>query len=362
MGGEVVGVGQRGTGEAKQALQAGGHENRHHPGVGDHAHAAGHRDRQDGVVAALQAQVLVAEPDVQGSGEHDQPGLVAAQHVRGKPKARRGTDVDDRVGPVGDLAAGQEGHLDAVRWGELIEHGTIVARPAPARTPEPPKVNPESWRRPVGPRPAAVTLGIAPKILITALMVGAGAVAAAGPAAAAPSTLAQEAQPFHVAASEGVVAWSSWDARDRIYRLVALRDGQRTVLPVPGSPEPFDVDLGTSRSGALVAVYSRKVNQSRDLFRYSFAGAKETRLTSLSRSDTDERQPTVWRGDIAFVRASTKTTRIMVGDTGRTASPRTLLSRRVNDGTFTHPELTTSRGLCRVAYVLTSPGRHGFAR
>lgn len=202
----------------------------------------------------------------------------------------------------------------------------------------------------------------APKILITALMVGAGALAAAGPVAAAPSTLAEEAQPFHVAASEGVVAWSSWDARDRIYRLVALRDGQRAVLPVPGSPEPFDVDLGTSRSGALVAVYSRKVNQSRDLFRYSFAGAKETRLTSLSRSDTDERQPTVWRGDIAFVRASAKTTRIMVGDTGRTASPRTLLTRRLNDGAFTHPELTTSRGLRRVAYVLTSPGRHGFAR
>ncbi len=203
----------------------------------------------------------------------------------------------------------------------------------------------------------------APKMLITALALGAaGALAVAGPAAAAPSTLAQEAQPFHVAASQGVVAWSSWDAQDRIYRLVALRDGQRTVLPVPGSPEPFDVDLGTNRSGALMAVYSREVNESRDLFRYSFAGRRETRLTSLSRSDADERQPTVWRGDVAFVRASGATNRLMLGDTGRTGAPRTLVSRRLRDGVLVQPELTVGRSQRRVAYVVSSIGRNGFGR
>lgn len=200
------------------------------------------------------------------------------------------------------------------------------------------------------------------KVMITAVALGAGALATAVPAAAAPSTLAQEAQPFHVAASQGVMAWSSWDAQDRIYRLVALRDGQRTVLPVPGSPEPFDVDLGTNRSGTLVAVYSREVNESRDLFRYDFAGRKETRLTSLSRSDTDEHEPTVWRGDIAFVRASDRATRLMLGNTGRTGAPRTLVSRRLADGVLLHPELTVGRSQRRVSYVLSSTGRNGFAR
>lgn len=208
----------------------------------------------------------------------------------------------------------------------------------------------------------------APKILITALALGVGALVGAGPAAAALPALAEESQPFHVSASQGVVAWSLWDAQARVYRLVALRPdsqapSQRTVLPVPGSWEPFDVDLGTSRTGALVAVYSRHTDGAQqDLYRYSFATGKETLLKALSRSDIDERHPTVWRGDIAFVRASSQTTRIMVGNTTRAGAPRTLVSRRLNQGTFSQPELIISRGVRRVSYLVSSLAANGFGR
>jgi hypothetical protein len=196
---------------------------------------------------------------------------------------------------------------------------------------------------------------------LTASAAAIATLAAAAPAAGAPSTLAEELQPFYVAASQDVVAWSSWDSRDRIYRLVAVHHGQRTVLPVPGSPQPFDVDLGTSRSGSLVAVYSREVNESRDLFRYSFAEQKETRLTKLSRPDADERQPTAWRGEIAFVRAGATTSRLMLGNTTRTGAARTLVSRPLRKG-IAEPIAQPDLSARRLAYVLTGPGRHGFAR
>lgn len=187
------------------------------------------------------------------------------------------------------------------------------------------------------------------------------ALTAGPPAAGAQTTLAQELQPFEFATSRSIVAWSSWDPQARIYRLVVLRDGQRSVLPVPGSAQPFDVDLGTSRSGTLIAVYSREVDESRDLFRYSFADGTETRLATLSRPNADEREPTVSRDEIGFVRASATTNRLMLANTTSTRAPRTIVSRTLRKGIgpqITHPDLSVGR----LSYVLTSAGRYGFPR
>jgi hypothetical protein len=90
--------------------------------------------------------------------------------------------------------------------------------------------------------------------LITALAAAAGSLAAAGPAAAA-TVLVEQERPFSVDAAMGVSAYSQYDSSIDAYRLVARQDGETKTLDVNPTPDPLDV--GTSRTGSLVAVYSR---------------------------------------------------------------------------------------------------------
>ncbi|MEA2235159.1 MAG: hypothetical protein QOD83_4975, partial [Solirubrobacteraceae bacterium] len=88
----------------------------------------------------------------------------------------------------------------------------------------------------------------------------AGAVLAPAAAAqGAPTTLSVEQAPTRVAAWDGTVMWSHFDATAKTYSLVKSVDGGAPV-PVgvaPRSGTPFDIDLGTNRSGATYAVYTR---------------------------------------------------------------------------------------------------------
>ncbi|HEV2821094.1 MAG TPA: hypothetical protein VGW11_11355 [Solirubrobacteraceae bacterium] len=185
------------------------------------------------------------------------------------------------------------------------------------------------------------------KTIITALAATAASLAVAGPAAAQ-TVLVEQARPFSVDAAKGVSVYSQYDDSIDAYRLVARQDGQLKTLNVDPLPVPFDVDIGTNRAGALVAVYSRSIgDENTDLFRYSFASDSETRLTSLSRADADERDPSVWNGDIAFVRSTADgKQRLMVGRTGANGAPRTLVKRQGN-GAIVNPALSS----LRVAYV-----------
>jgi len=193
--------------------------------------------------------------------------------------------------------------------------------------------------------------------LITALAAAAGSLAAAGAAAAA-TVLVEQERPFSVDAAMGVSAYSQYDSSIDAYRLVARQDGETKTLDVNPTPDPLDVDVGTSRTGSLVAVYSRSEGDgSSDLYRYSFAAGSETRLASLSSADADEREPSVWRGNIAFVRSSDGKDRLMVGNTGANGAPRTLVTRR-GDGAIFDPALSS----LRVAYVTTGPGPYGFGQ
>src|SRR3954466_6549199 len=139
--------------------------------------------------------------------------------------------------------------------------------------------------------------------------------AALAPAAhAAPTTIATEQRATPVAAWAGTVAWSSYDPATNDYHLVVSRNGgapQR--LPVAPSADAFDVDLGTNRNGSTYAVYSRcttpaaanSVPTGCDLYRLSAASGVEQRLASLSSPEWDEREPTIFRGQIAFIRNET---------------------------------------------------------
>ena len=143
-----------------------------------------------------------------------------------------------------------------------------------------------------------------------------GAVASAPAAATPPEVLAHEREASPVATYGGAVAWSSYDARTRRWRLKARVGGRVGTVPVASRPYAFDVDLGPGRGGGLSAVYSRcreargprgsaVAEYACDVFEYDFGKKRERRRRDLSRRGYDETLPSVWRGRVAFARRPT---------------------------------------------------------
>ncbi len=183
--------------------------------------------------------------------------------------------------------------------------------------------------------------------LITVALAGA-VLAPAATAQGAPTTLSVEQAPTRVAAWNGTVMWSRFDPATKLYTLVQSVDGGPPA-PVGVAPRPlapFDVDLGTNRSGATYAVYSRSDG---DIYRLNVAAGAETRLDELSSPTLAERNPTIQRGEIAFVRRNGGRDELRIGNTASGSKGSRLLVRRRS---ILKPELGTRH----VAYVVTSPG------
>ena len=123
-----------------------------------------------------------------------------------------------------------------------------------------------------------------------------GAVLAPTAAAQAATILSTEQAPTPVAAWHGMVMWSQLDAATGNYRLVESVDGGApTPVAIPErAGGPFDIDLGTSRSGSAYAVYTRDG----DVYSLSVASGIEAEITTLSSPTLAERDPTVQRGEI----------------------------------------------------------------
>jgi hypothetical protein len=194
--------------------------------------------------------------------------------------------------------------------------------------------------------------------LVAAVLLG----AALAPAAhAAPTTLAPALRAVPVAAWAGTVAWSDFDPATNDYHLVVSRNGAAPQrLAVAPNAVAFDLDLGTNRNGSTYAVYSRCAAPATentpptdcDLYRLSLATAVETKLESLSSPEWDEREPTIFRGQIAFIRNETHGGRtqdvLRIGNTTSGASGTTALVKLNRlAGALTDPELAQSR----VAYI-----------
>ena len=121
-------------------------------------------------------------------------------------------------------------------------------------------------------------------------------------ALAAATTLSTEQAAGTVAAYDGTVVWSSYDAAAKDFRLVLSKDGGApAALPVAPRATPFDVDLGTNANGSTYAVYTR-CGAGCDIYRLSLATGVETHLTQFSSPTADEREPTIQAGRIAFLR------------------------------------------------------------
>ena len=174
------------------------------------------------------------------------------------------------------------------------------------------------------------------------------AVAAMGIAALpaqADTTITRESKAFTASSLGATIAWSSYDASAKVYRLMTVTDGRPAALPVAPSKEPFDADLGTNRSGHPVAVYTRHG----DIYRFNFASGKEEKLTKLS-SHAEERQPTVWRGEIAFVRLEHGKQVLRIGNTTTGSKGTRAIVKLPNKlGTITDPQLS----LKRIAYTVS---------
>jgi hypothetical protein len=148
-------------------------------------------------------------------------------------------------------------------------------------------------------------------LLLTTAVVGAALSPVA--AAQAATVLSSEPVPTRVAAWDGTVMWSQLDQATGNYRLVKSVDGG---APAPVAvPErtggPFDIDLGTNRSGSTYAVYTRDG----DIYRLNVATGVETKITKLSSPTLAERDPSIQRGQIAFVRRDGGFDQLRVGDT-----------------------------------------------
>jgi hypothetical protein len=214
-------------------------------------------------------------------------------------------------------------------------------------------------------------------LLRAARLAGAAALAGAAlaPAAhAAPTVLSAERAATPVAAWNGTVAWSHFDAAAGGYELVVSRGGAAPQpLAVTPSPVPFDVDLGTNRNGSAYAVYTRCTTPATtpagapargtgcDVYRTSLATGVEQRLASLSSPSWDERDPTIFRGEIAFIRTETHggvTSDVLriANTTSGARATRALVKVPASSGGLAAPELSFDR----IAYVRTGRGRIRF--
>ena len=183
------------------------------------------------------------------------------------------------------------------------------------------------------------------RTLLTAAVAGAAVLAPATAAHAAPTPLAVEKAPTRVAAWNGTVMWSTFDPVTKTYSLVKSVGGGAPVPAgvAPRSGTPFDIDLGTGPSGETFAVYTR----GGDVYRLNVATQSETKMQRISSPKLVERDPTIQRGAIAFIRRSGGYDQLRIVDTNTGPHGRLIVKRR----SIRSAEL----GEGHVAYVESNP-------
>jgi hypothetical protein len=184
----------------------------------------------------------------------------------------------------------------------------------------------------------------------TSLLTAAAAAAVLAPAAtaqAAPTTLGVEQAPTRVAAWNGTVMWSRLDPATQTYSLVRSVNGAAptNVAVAPRTAGPFDIDLGTNRSGATYAVYTRDDG---DIYRLNVATGSEVRIDKLSSPTIAERDPTIMRGEIAFIRRDHGYDQLRIGNTTSGSKGSRLIVKK-------RSILSAELGFSHVAYVESVP-------
>jgi hypothetical protein len=127
-----------------------------------------------------------------------------------------------------------------------------------------------------------------------------------------PAGLVELARPSPISGWRNVAVWSAFDDAVGAYRLM-IADGDAVgPLPVEPSPVPFDADVGPDSSGDPAIVYSRcryapsppeeRSIAACDLFIFGLRDDRGERPISNANSAGSEFNPTLWRGEVAWVR------------------------------------------------------------
>ena len=136
--------------------------------------------------------------------------------------------------------------------------------------------------------------------------------------AGAASELTSIGPPAPFAVYKGTVVWSGSRQLGLVPAPMRKGDGDVRRLPVRTRPIPFDVDIGPTSSGGILAVYSRcdidqawdehqmpdyRSGKRCDIYKLDLATGKEERFTKINSSDGSEYWPSYWKGTVAFARA-----------------------------------------------------------
>jgi hypothetical protein len=147
------------------------------------------------------------------------------------------------------------------------------------------------------------------------------AAAIAAPAQASDAVLAPAPNTSGITAYGGQVVLSQLDPLTKEWALVRFQNGAFSPLPVPERTVPFDADAGPDAAGNPVVVYSRCTTEPSslggdvtptpdwetatgcNLYEVSLTGTStERKLTAASAPAESETTPSIWRGNLAFVR------------------------------------------------------------
>jgi hypothetical protein len=147
----------------------------------------------------------------------------------------------------------------------------------------------------------------------------AGLALGAAPAALAQQDVAPVADPTPIASYGGHLVFSRADAAGRFELVQRTGDGPVVPVGVPPRSVPFDVDVGPTSGGHVLAVYTRCASEPKanggfpaiteyqtgkgcDVYKADLAGGGETRYTKVNASDGTEFWPTYWKGRVGFAR------------------------------------------------------------
>jgi hypothetical protein len=152
------------------------------------------------------------------------------------------------------------------------------------------------------------------------LLLTAALVSSAGAQDDLPSAVTPVADPTPIAAYGGRLVFSRASARGGFELVQRVGDGPVVPVGVARRSVPFDVDVGPTSGGRVLAVYSRcatepaanrgepsiteyRTGRRCDVYKVDLDGGRETRYTTVNAGNGSEFWPTYWKGRIGFARA-----------------------------------------------------------
>jgi hypothetical protein len=156
---------------------------------------------------------------------------------------------------------------------------------------------------------------------VVALAVLAGAIVRPAPAPAQePTAVTGVDRPTPIAAYDGRLVWSRYTGTGSYELVQRVGTGAVAKLPVEPRTVPFDVDLGPTGGGGVIAVYSRctaepkpalpnqeevayETGRGCDVYKLDLRSSREVRFTKANARNASEFWPTYWKGRLAFARA-----------------------------------------------------------